>query len=221
MAAPPADRQGIDKPLPPYNEAFGASRAFQRRPGPATYGRWYKENPEPETLKFTFCPNPSQPWFTQDWFATLLVKCGDIPRLMREGFYWDVRNVRHEDGFVREFQPVQSIPTRLDGRGWCGVRYYYLEDSQRPFLRWTASIQVLAIHEITLYNFSLSLLSRERIQLGQACGRTQSIESAGAYLVYQYLCYEPRACFNAIYGNMPLEGYWPWPRRDTETNGSV
>ncbi|KAJ8130731.1 hypothetical protein O1611_g2897 [Lasiodiplodia mahajangana] len=221
MAAQSECRGETSEPSPPpYDEVSESIRADQREPGPATCGRWYLEDPEPETLEFTLSPDPSQYWFTQDWAARLSVKCGDIPRLMRDGFYWDSRNVVNEDGFIRQGWTVGSDIPRSDGRQWCGSRRYFLKDLQQP-PRWTASIRVLALHETTLYHFDLGELTRERIQRGKACGRGQNIQSADVDLIYKYYYDRPQSCFNAIYDNMPMEGYWPWPRKKTEIKEEV
>ena len=32
------------------------------------------------------------------------------------------------------------------------------------------------------------------------------------HIIYNYRKDKPEESFNAIYDNMPLEGWWPWPR---------
>ncbi|KAI0533199.1 hypothetical protein GGR58DRAFT_126797 [Xylaria digitata] len=209
MEAQPEYRGAMFKASPPpYNEGFGPNGASKRQLGPAMGGHWYRETPQRETIRFLICPDPSQHPLTQDWVALLSVKCGDVPRLMREGFYWDVSNVVNEDGFINIDWKRGSNTSRPDGQKWYGTRSYFLEDLQSPQL-WIALIEIMALYEETLYNFQLSQLSRENIQCAKA------ISQLGHY-IYQYNYDRPQSCYNAIYPNTPMKGYWPWPRSEFE-----
>ncbi|KAI1277290.1 hypothetical protein F5Y07DRAFT_407751 [Xylaria sp. FL0933] len=182
--------------LPPY-----PIRSNERQLRPAMSGWWYWEHPQPMTIQFRYCPNPFQEWRAQDWVAMLCVKCGDVPRLMREGFHWDSENVINEDRFI-------TPDNRLfwqNGNQWNCMRHYYLADLHEP-PRWIANIEVLALREETLCRFDLDrLLLRERIQWGLA-------NSQFGHAIYRYCHGEPQYCFNVVYNGMPMEGHWPWPR---------
>ncbi|KAI2640149.1 hypothetical protein GGS21DRAFT_505438 [Xylaria nigripes] len=136
----------------------------------------------------------------QDWLARLMVKCGDVPRLMREGFHWDSGNLVHEDGYI--------MYRRLDEDNSGNTRFYFLKDRQYP-PRWTASLEVHASCVETLYRFDLDQLSREIIFF--AAATSQAGDS-----IYQYYHHSPAYSFNAIYDDMPMEGKWPLPRNYSE-----
>ncbi|KAI3333687.1 hypothetical protein F4824DRAFT_471666 [Ustulina deusta] len=126
---------------------------------------------------------------------------------MREGFYWDSGNVIHEDGYIN-LKPNPSALFRRQGKGWDGIRHYFLKDLQQP-QRWIATVELYALHFETLSRFDLSQLSPEKIRLGMAFSQLGDT-------IYKYSYAQPQYCFNAIYDNMPMEGQWPWPRRDTK-----
>ncbi|KAI1348596.1 hypothetical protein F5Y01DRAFT_328369 [Xylaria sp. FL0043] len=200
---------------PPY-EAYGPDRRgylfvaqseSREQPGPAMSGKWYREDAQGETIKFVFYPDPSGEWTTQEWAALLRIKCPDVPRLMREGFYWDSSNVIREDGYINNNPNLRTCPFPLRGQGWDCSRHYFLKDLQQP-QRWIATIDVYALHRETAFRFDLSQLSRERIQIVSALSQLGND-------IYLFSYGEPHHCFNAIYDNMPMEGQWPWPRRDT------
>ncbi len=66
------------------------------------------------------------------WGAGLLVKCRDVPRLMREGFFWSADNILPEGGYMSHSTPpggpavgfimnaCGSSPTGLTARLLCG-----------------------------------------------------------------------------------------------------
>jgi hypothetical protein len=199
-----------EDPPPPY-EASAPDRNTRQitpnlenqwQPGPARNGRWNYQEIQRVTVRFIFSPNPSLPFPTHDWMAVLYVECRDVPRLMREGFYWDRANVIYEDEhvFTRTDPEVNQ-----EGQHWCGKRYYYLKDLQQP-QRWTATLHVYTLTNLMLYYFDLGQLSKERFQ------RTFAYSPFGR-TIYQYHYSLPRCCYNLIYNNMPIEGQWPWPTR--------
>ncbi|KAI1192709.1 hypothetical protein F5X97DRAFT_337349 [Nemania serpens] len=222
MAAQLENRGGMtETPPPPYeistpnheNQQSPAPNGdIQQQQGPATNGACSREDTQLQAIKFLFCPDPSICWTSQDWGAILFVKCSDVPRLMREGLYWDAENIITEDGYVqRNLDRGNGIyPHPHDEKPWDGVRYYFLRDLQQP-PRWTASIEVYSSSYETLHHFDFSQLSREKIRSGEALNQSRE-------LIYEYYHGQPQQCYNAIYDNMPMEGQWPWPRKDDEVN---
>ncbi|KAI1181581.1 hypothetical protein F5B17DRAFT_444896 [Nemania serpens] len=207
---------------PAPTTANEAMHSHPSEPGPATGGRFYNEDKQPPSVMFKLCPDPTRLWHCkyQDWVAFLEVKCFDVPRLMREGFRWDASNVIREEGYI---EGGQQGPTREPVTS-AFKRWYFLTDLQQP-RRWIASLNIRALDVNTLYNFDLSHLSRERI-------RSATAENHYQRLIYQYQSYtfpdkscgaveSPMTGFNTIYDKMPMEGFWPWPRRenDNDTKG--
>ncbi|KAI1270950.1 hypothetical protein F5Y07DRAFT_404919 [Xylaria sp. FL0933] len=177
-------------------------------------------------MVFKLCPDPSRPYRIDkhDWLAGLAVKCSGVPRLMREGFYWDASNVVKEEGYV-EFNrecPEQAGITNLS-RVWRwffpvtvqessrrikGTRWYFLQDLNQPPRR-GASLAVQAVDVRILYNCDLSQLSRGLIRSVSASDQFQ-------HQIYGYQFDPPTVRFNMIYEKMPMEGWWPWPRREDQ-----
>ncbi|KAI1186065.1 hypothetical protein F5B17DRAFT_441350 [Nemania serpens] len=183
----------------------------QQQPGPAVNGTRFREDTQHQTIKFIFCPDPSICWTAQDWGAILHIKCSDVPRLMREGLYWDTDNIITEDGYVQRVPDLLSSNFQRVQKAWVGIRYYFLTDLQQP-PRWTASIEVYLLSYETLHSFDVSQLSRDKIRFGEALNQSRE-------LIYEYYHDRPQLCHNAIYNNMPMEGQWPWPRRDAQASG--
>ncbi|KAI3316955.1 hypothetical protein HD806DRAFT_551239 [Xylariaceae sp. AK1471] len=197
---------------PPYEATSGQLLDIhqdQPAPGPATSGSFYREDEQPVSIIFKFCPDPAKFLCQQDWSAELFVKCRDVPRLMREGFYWDAANVIREEGYL-VLDQLGSI--RKDGKKYAGTRHYFLKDLQRP-PRWIATIELHAVHFHTLTRFDLGQqLTQERIRLANATSQASSQH----YIWRYHHQLPPEECFNVIYGDMPMEGWWPWPRKESE-----
>ncbi|KAI0550757.1 hypothetical protein F4679DRAFT_583128 [Xylaria curta] len=154
-------------------------------------------------MSFGFCPDPSNMFLAQDWIAVLMVKSHDVPRLMREGFYWDSANVIREEGYIDQDFTVAGY--RQDRKYWSGTRHYFLKDLQQPPC-WIAPIEVFALNSTTLYQFDLSRSSRENTQWAAAINQS-------GHQIYHWHYRFPGSWFNVAYDNMPVEGWWPWPKK--------
>ncbi|KAI0452878.1 hypothetical protein F5B21DRAFT_515718 [Xylaria acuta] len=218
MAVTPIPRE-LNNQTPAPTSASEAIHCQPSGPGPATGGRFYKEDKQRPSLVFKFCPDPSR-FLTpscQDWVAFLEVKCVDVPRLMREGFHWDASNVIKEEGYIEYGKKNPNI------NAWtvASARWYFLTDTHQP-RRWIASLDVRASDVNILYNFNLSQLSRELV-------RSVWAENRNRQQIYGYRSYtrrdrlynaaeSPMIGFNMIYDKMPMEGFWPWPRKENEAH---
>ncbi|KAI0414472.1 hypothetical protein F5X98DRAFT_377792 [Xylaria grammica] len=174
------------------------------QPVPAISGKSYLENEQPRSMKFAFCPNPSDESLNQDWVAAPLVKCSDVPRLMREGFHWDWANVVREEGWF-DYDFTEAL-NRQDGKPWARARHYVIKDLQKP-LRWIATLKVFALKEVTAHQFDLNQLSRGNVYWAAAYNLSH-------HRIYNWLCNSPDDWFNVIYDDTPMEGWWPWPRKN-------
>ncbi|KAI1198511.1 hypothetical protein F5X97DRAFT_333341 [Nemania serpens] len=221
MAVPPI-RGELNSltPTPPYTNK--AIYRHPSEPGPATGGRFYEEDKQRPSIFFKFCPDTSRLWnlTRQDWIACLMVKCSDVPRLMREGFHLDACNVIKEEGYIEG----ENKSSNQSSRTSTVTRWYFLADTHQP-RRWIASMEVRALNPHTLYNFNLSRLSREVIRSAWAMNQREE-------LIYEYRAYtfrdkyfnaveSPVIGFNIIYDRMPMEGLWPWPRKEKEDEGCL
>ncbi|KAI0196551.1 hypothetical protein EV127DRAFT_494486 [Xylaria flabelliformis] len=174
------------------------------QPGLAISGKSFRENEQRLSMSFGFCPDPSNMSFDQDWIAILLVKCRDVLRLMREGFHWDAANIIREEGYVdQDFTFAWFLQDR---KRWAGTRHYFLKDLQQP-PRWVGNIEVFAQNQTTLFKFNLDRLSRESMKWAKA-------NNQSGHQIYQWQYGFPGTWFNTVYDDMPMEGWWPWPKRD-------
>ncbi|KAI1302744.1 hypothetical protein F5Y03DRAFT_396256 [Xylaria venustula] len=184
-------------------------------PGPATGGRFYEEDKQTLSILFWFCPDTPRLCRVdcQEWVAFMHIKCSDVPRLMREGFYWDASNIIKEEGYIeygRQGSKVGSWDSAPEIK-------YFLADIHQP-RSWIAHLVVKSLHFGILYDFDVSQLSRKLIRYAPAMNQD------GKY-IYGYTAYTatdkltgtsatPIKGFNTIYDKMPLEGFWPWPPKD-------
>ena len=139
-----------------------------------------------------------------DWKARIMITTTDLPRLMRQGFHWSEANVRREWGCIRD----NDINSYLEERGWVKMRHYALAH-QGQDLQWSGSLTVFARTIAVLSSFRTSDLSPDLAYC------TWATNPAGR-LCYRYSVWDPQDNFNAIYDDMPMEGWWPWPRAEKD-----
>ncbi|KAI1202877.1 hypothetical protein F5X97DRAFT_286016 [Nemania serpens] len=197
-------------PPPPY-QASAPNQPSDRQPGPATSGKWYRDDKSRQSITLIYCSDPSQEHYGHQWLARMFVKCSDVPRLMREGFYWNDSNLVREDGFVVP-NYKQDLPEPWNYVRWAACRHYFLTDLQQP-PRWIARIQVFARTMHMLSHFDLRLLSRSR-------NVSTTAENQEGHDIYQYTYGKPDKCFNVVYDNTHLKGHWPWPSRVDDSKGA-
>ena len=156
-------------------------------------------------LVLEMVPNPkeneSEPTTSLPWAAGLTVKCRDVPRLMREGLFWAAENVLPEEGHMSS-----STPLEWSDLGFRHARMWSLADkSNGATPLWVARLEVFSRSVPTLSGFQLQNLSRENVHRAHA-------RNAEKQLVYGFEFNRPGYCYNCIYNDMPLQGWWPWPR---------
>ncbi|KAI2617713.1 hypothetical protein GGS26DRAFT_596263 [Hypomontagnella submonticulosa] len=152
----------------------------------------------------------------QPWVGLLQVKCDNIPQLMREGFFWSLDNVLWEQGFLGS--PLYSSSWDQfdsdEGRnlreiGLSQRRSYFLRDIQHEPPRWIAHFQMYARSDEILARIRLENLRIENVFSAEA-------KASARQRLYKYLRCKPEASMNALYDNMAMEGWWPWPKRAKE-----
>ncbi|KAK4038512.1 hypothetical protein C8A01DRAFT_17437 [Parachaetomium inaequale] len=141
------------------------------------------------------------------WAAVLEVKCRDVPRLMREGFFWSAENVLREEGHM-------SWETRPEWTA-LGCRYkrtWILADRpNHEARRWVGRLEVVSPLLELLPDFQVLNLSRENVYAAAATNALQQ-------WIYNFDYRFPRHNYNCIYGNKPLKGWWPWPTEEGSYN---
>jgi hypothetical protein len=173
---------------------------------------WAWQNGNHNTI-FLFSNGIGQPHkdFTLDenrsqgkWVVVLRVWAKNIPRLMRTGFNWSDANVQHEKGFVRLNQVAWVNWYRLYN-GIKHVRLFRLRDLS-PDPEWFARLELMAADVNTISDFHVGWLSQRNT------AQVKVVNHNGD-LVYLWDVYAG-ARLNTIYPNMPLKGWWPWPKKE-------
>lgn len=140
----------------------------------------------------------------EPWAAVLEVKCRDVPRLMREGFFWSAENVLPEEGHISpESRHHWTALGCLYKRTW--ILADKSNDGQTP--RWVGRLEVTSPLLEVLSGFRTQHLSRNNI-----CAATawNALEQS----IYNYDHQFPSDNYNCIYDDKPLKGWWPWPRKE-------
>lgn len=78
-----------------------------------------------------------------------------------------------------------------------------VEEVMRGQIEWTAEVTLRAREHESMAQFRLSHLSPNNIF--SADGYTKK-------MVYRYNARNPEKNLNTIYEDMPLKGWWPWPK---------
>ncbi len=88
------------------------------------------------------------------------------------------------------------------------ARHYILTDlADEP--NWDGSLVLLARQYEVLSSFRISDLSLDLVYLAWAADKSK-------HTVYYYNAVWPESNINTIYDDMPLEGWWPWPKKESE-----
>ncbi len=191
--------------IPPLHDTAGlAAERSQTRSQQAlseTYSK-YGSNPDWGSLSMVLVQRPSpQTNASVPWAAVFRVKCDDVARLMREGFYWSAENILPEEGYLSD-----KTDPQWSALGFRHARIWTLADKSRgDDPRWVAQIDVLVRDPRLLPKFEIQGLSRRNVWAARAWNPRDQRVYQYQYLVPSYNC-------NCICGDQPLHGWWPWPR---------
>lgn len=139
------------------------------------------------------------------------MKCDDVPRLMREGFFWSANNILREEGYFGH-----SLRHEWTTKGYRHVRTWILADrpsggeSENP--RWVGRLEVVSASLELLSGFRVDKLSSKNV-----CGA--DAWDARDHAIYHYKRNAPGDNYNSIYDDRPLRGWWPWPKDDGSDTG--
>ncbi|KAM5354205.1 hypothetical protein ACJ41O_000855 [Fusarium nematophilum] len=176
-------------------------------------------------LKYAFSPDTAAASLEElDWMGVMTVQVEDLPRLMKDGFFWSMDNVLEAGGgFAGEksnapHDVVMDEQLAMEGvrkcyispeataQGWKHVRFYHLVDLPKENPRWIADLAIYARELRLLTNFALNSLNLSHVSGVQG-------HDLNGTMVYNYVASDPNRNLNALYNNEPLGGgWWPWPR---------
>ncbi|KAF5127248.1 hypothetical protein E5D57_008176 [Metarhizium anisopliae] len=146
------------------------------------------------------------------WVAAIIFRVKDLPAAMKQGLYCSQDNVDLSGCCF--YDDLQSMPPafqdwglRLQDWGLTHARRFQLIDlAENP--QWKATLFVVSRGIKPLCRFRIQTLSVNNI-LGTAAF------TRDGKLAYMYNRAEPERNFNAIYDDMPLRGWWPWPKNSS------
>ncbi|KAI0379402.1 hypothetical protein F5Y04DRAFT_282824 [Hypomontagnella monticulosa] len=204
-------RSETDDPPPAYDDSSNHNNpGGTTEPPPTSAKSLYFQNPVAPHLSMSFGPSNTQDINSMPWMGLLHVKCDDMAQLMRDGFHWTTQNVQREDGYYGTTSAcTDHNPNDKEWLLHCGfyeTRHYFLRDLQHNPPRWVANFKFHAREREILTRIRLEYLTVERIFRAKAFG--DACET-----IYEFRRYQPERNFNAIYDDMPLDGWWPWPKK--------
>ncbi|KAI8713007.1 hypothetical protein NCS52_01243800 [Fusarium sp. LHS14.1] len=128
------------------------------------------------------------------WTASLDLVTRDVPSMMRDGLFLTQGNVDEKENHVKQ--------THTKGIGNLHNRCYTVTSST-----WSGHLYVCAATVRPVANFRLHHLSADKVF-------TASVGNHGGDTVYRYDVRRPENNANYMYDDMPMEGLWPWPRKE-------
>ncbi|RMJ15161.1 hypothetical protein BHE90_002722 [Fusarium euwallaceae] len=131
----------------------------------------------------------------KDWTAHLDLVTSDLPTLMHDGLYLTQENVQVLENHVQRV---------------------YSDKCKRHFLRryftvvgpkWSGNLCVMSWNSEPVRDFRIHHLSADKVYNAEVLNKAR-------YTVYFYNMSNPEKNANYIYDDMPMEGLWPFPRKE-------
>jgi hypothetical protein len=145
------------------------------------------------------------------WYGSLSLQAKDIPRLMREGLYWTEANLDYPAGHIK-YDYLESW-NRYYPSGWYYQRVLFFQDTAID-PQWKAKMIVFCRDMHGLSRFRFRELRLDQITFCRA--------SHNGALVYSFdRTRKTVNCINTMYEDMPLDGWWPWPKKATSEESTV
>ncbi|KAF5021874.1 hypothetical protein F66182_6101 [Fusarium sp. NRRL 66182] len=189
----------LDSALRAFRTALGMSPELIDRPPP--YQEATATDPGPWELTFLFTSDPDTLRTTRrintrvGWRALMIITTHDIVGLMRDGLYLSQDNVQPERSFIKQCW----WPTNQE---WSYLRCYAVVDP-----KWSGHLIVQTLHLQNALQFRVSHLSEDKVAHAHVLNKKKN-------LVYSYDVDHPENNGNYILEDTPMEGLWPWPRRE-------
>lgn len=133
------------------------------------------------------------------WTAQLDLFTCDLPSLLRNGLFLTCENVKEQENYVKH--------SHMEGVGLWYNRCYTVTNST-----WSGNLNVCARTVKPIANFRLHHLSPDNVFVATAANHESNS-------VYSYGVRYPDYKANFMYDDMPLDGLWPWPKKEGEMKG--
>ncbi|KAM0563130.1 hypothetical protein ACHAPJ_000844 [Fusarium lateritium] len=127
--------------------------------------------------------------------AHLLLKTTDIVGLMRDGLDLTPENIKVEENHLERRYEEQE-------QRWYWYRHYTLVDP-----RYSGFLTVRAWDRKVTSKFRVDDLSADKVYLAVVGNKSEDF-------VYHFDLFHPEVNANYIFDDMPMEGLWPYPRKD-------
>ncbi|KAM3449903.1 hypothetical protein MY3296_006513 [Beauveria thailandica] len=144
------------------------------------------------------------------WYAELTLKVKDVAVLLKSGLFWTEANIDPTNNF---FDHRNDAPyfVRFNLRN-SHSRFYELRDTEPA--QWHGTLMVRARAMSTLRQFRPSQLSLANV-------RYVTATNPHGQTVYHFDSADRDRCFSAILDDTPLEGWWPWPKKEDTDDDST
>ncbi|KAF6829124.1 hypothetical protein CPLU01_08137 [Colletotrichum plurivorum] len=124
---------------------------------------------------------------------------------MREGFFWNEDNVIPERSYIDN-----SHDHHMEGHDLHCKRVWTLVDLSPEHL-WHTELTVWGPDIQTLARFRVSDLQTYIVYSAMVKAPREACNTHRR-TIYLYDENRPERCINTIYDDLPLEGWWPWPK---------
>ncbi|KAF5635039.1 actin-binding FH2 [Fusarium sp. NRRL 52700] len=138
---------------------------------------------------------------TTGWQAHLVLYTSDIIGLMRKGLYVSQKNV------IVEESCLTMRPYRQENN-----TYYYDRQYALTGPSWKGNLVVTTLSCPVATNFRVEHLSADKVYHCYASDYSRDLCWA-----YNFMIEKPEVNANYILDDTPLEGLWPWPRKEPLT----
>ncbi|KAM3442095.1 hypothetical protein NHJ13734_002513 [Beauveria thailandica] len=151
--------------------------------------------------------HPSVPWY-----AELTLKVKDVAVLLKSGLFWTEANIDPTNNFFGHRNDAPYFVSEWFNLGNSPSRFYELRDTEPA--QWHGTLMVHAHAMSTLRQFRPSQLSLANV-------RYVTAKNPHGQTVYHFDSADSDRCFSAILDDTPLEGWWPWPKKEDTDDDST
>ncbi|OAA38970.1 hypothetical protein BBO_06823 [Beauveria brongniartii RCEF 3172] len=146
------------------------------------------------------------------WYAELTLKVKDVAVLLKSGLFWTEANIDPTNNYFDDRKLAPHLSSERFNLGNSYGRFYELRDTEPA--QWHGTLMVRAHAISTLHQFRPSQLSLANVLYVTAKNRH-------GQTVYHFDSTDRDLCFSAILDDTPLEGWWPWPKKEDTDDDST
>ncbi|KAK6069245.1 hypothetical protein SCUP515_09128 [Seiridium cupressi] len=194
--------------------AYGTQRRLHDLEQTQRLDKTYRLKPGKPSIKLELHPEPAAQRSRQPWFGMMSIKCDDVARLMREGFYWDGSNLIQGEGYSQSnirpppicLRHSDAAPTGWNP-AWKHEQCLILRDLQHEPPLWVAKLSLYGASADILRRVRLESLSTENVARMRARNPSKN-------RMYGYKAWRKDESYNDVYDDMVMGGWWPWPGKN-------